>query len=163
MSPIPADSSLLAMIDEAKWQWNRDNTAQHISLRWSVVEPETYKNRKIFQKLWVSDLDPSVQDDNKAQKKRDKALQMLAAIDANCGGKLSKKDAMPNSDDLTLALTNRLMVIKVQVWEIKSLDGSTNSGNWISAVAARTKGVEVKEAAAKPAPRVSVLDGEVPF
>jgi len=114
------------------------------------MEPAEYANRKVFQKLWVTDDDPNAKDAEKAAKKRDKAKKMLAAIDANCGGKLAKTARKPTDDDLALALTNRPMTIKCMVWEMKGSDGTMNSGNWIAAVGAKSKGVDVK--AAKPSP-----------
>ena len=153
LDPIPDGSSVMAIIDEAKWNETRDERAEHISLRWSVMEPAEYANRKIFQKLWVTDDDPNTKDADKMEKKRDKAKRMLAAIDANCGGKLARKAARPNDDDLALALTNKAMVIKCMVWEMPTaeIDTSTGkpkmkSGNWISAVSPKSKGVDVKAA-----------------
>lgn len=170
LEPIPDGSSVLAIIDEAKWGETRDRDAEFISLRWSVTGPEEYINRKVFQKLWVTDDDPNTTDADKMAKKRDKAKRMLAAIDANCGGKLARKAARPTDDDLALALTNKPMVIKCMVWEMKGTDGTMNSGNWIAAVAPRSKGVDVKaakEPAAKSAPAASSfgddLDDDVPF
>lgn len=161
LSPIPDGSSVLALIDEAKWNETRDEQAEHISLRWSVIEPAEYANRKVFQKLWVTDDDPNVKDAAKMEKKRDKAKRMLAAIDANAGGKLSKVPRRPSDDDLALALTNRPMIIKCMVWEM-----GDNSGNWIAAVSPKSKGVSVADAkpmAKKPAPVPDVDDDDVPF
>lgn len=161
LSPIPDGSSVLALIDEAKWNETRDEQAEHISLRWSVIEPAEYANRKVFQKLWVTDDDPNVKDAAKMEKKRDKAKRMLAAIDANAGGKLSKVPRRPSDDDLALALTNRPMIIKCMVWEM-----GDNSGNWIAAVSPKAKGVSVADAkpmAKKPAPVPDVDDDDVPF
>ena len=76
LDPIPDGSSVLAMIDEAKW--DSKNDADYISLRWSVLSPDEYKNRKVFQKLWVTDDDPMAKDEAKAAKKRDKAPRTLA-------------------------------------------------------------------------------------
>jgi hypothetical protein len=167
LSPIPDGSSVLAIIDEAKWQETRDRDAEFISLRWSVMEPAEYANRKVFQKLWVTDDDPNAKDADKAAKKRDKAKKMLAAIDANCGGKLSKKAGRPSDDDLALALTNRPMIIKCMVWEMKGSDGTMNSGNWIAAVSPKAKGVDVKaakEPARKSSPIVDDIDDDdIPF
>jgi len=169
LDPIPDGSSVMAIIDEAKWSETRDRDAEFISLRWSVMEPAEFANRKIFQKLWVTDDDPNTSDAAKMEKKRDKAKRMLAAIDANCGGKLAKKAARPTDDDLALALTNKPMVIKCMVWEMKGTDGTMNSGNWIAAVAPRTKGIDVKaakEPARKAEPAKSAfddLDDDVPF
>lgn len=166
LEPIPDGSSVLALIDEAKWNETRDEHAEHISLRWSVMEPAEYANRKIFQKLWVTDDDPNTKDAAKMEKKRDKAKRMLAAIDANAGGKLARKAARPTDDDLALALTNRPMIVRCQIWEMKGTDGSTNTGNWISAVHPKSKGVDVKQT--KPAARKTPVhedidDSDVPF
>jgi len=161
LSPIPDGSSVLALIDEAKWNETRDEQAEHISLRWSVIEPAEYANRKVFQKLWVTDDDPNVKDAAKMEKKRDKAKRMLAAIDANAGGKLSKVPRRPSDDDLALALTNRPMIIKCMVWEM-----GDNSGNWIAAVSPKAKGVSLagaKAPAKKAAPVSDVDDDDVPF
>lgn len=168
-SPIPDGSSVMAIIDEAKWQETRDRDAEFISLRWSVMEPAEYANRKVVQKLWVTDDDPNAKDADKAAKKRDKAKRMLAAIDANAGGKLSKVPRRPSDDDLALALTNRPMIIKCMVWEMKGTDGTMNSGNWISMVAPKSKGIDVKaeKALSKVDKSVSrnddIDDQDVPF
>lgn len=172
LDPIPDGSSVLAMIDEAKW--DEKNEADYISLRWTVLSPDEYKNRKVFQKLWVTDDDPGAKDADKAAKKRDKAKRMLAAIDANAGGKLVKKGAMPTDDDLMSCLSNKPMIIKCMVWSVQSRENpdETIEGNWISAVAPKAKGIDVKEAKPKPQNRQAMggapaggdmLDDEVPF
>lgn len=164
LDPIPDGSSVLAIIDEAKWGETRDDHAEFVSLRWSVMEPAEYANRKVFQKLWVTDDDPNVSDAAKMDRKRDKAKRMLAAIDANAGGKLARKAARPTDDDLALALTNKPMIIKCMVWEM-----GDNKGNWIAAVAPKSKGIDVKEAKAKPATTSSraapaaIDDDDIPF
>lgn len=169
-APIPEGSSVLALIDEAGWQ-DKDGT-DYIELRWVVLAPDQYKNRKIFQKLWVEG-DPSVADAKKAALKKDKAIRMLSAIDMNAGGKLVKKAGKPTNEDLMSCLTNKPMIIKLAVWEMddKERPGETVSGNWICAVAPKTKGVDVKEdtrPAPKPrnkqaAPSVYVAADEIPF
>lgn len=173
MEPIPDGSSVLAMIDEAKW--DAKDMADYISLRWTVLAPEEYKNRKVFQKLWVTDDEPNTSDPAKAAKKRDKARRMLAAIDANAGGKLTRKPGVPTDDDLTACLSNKPMVIKCMVWEMPDRDrpGEMVRGNWISAVAPKSKGVDVKEAkpsAQRPKAQGNVdnggmyaTDDEIPF
>jgi hypothetical protein len=167
LDPIPDGSSVLAMIDEAKWD-DKDG-ADYISLRWSVLSPDEYKNRKVFQKLWVTDDDPSAKDEDKAAKKRDKARRMLAAIDANAGGKLTKKEGIPTDETLTVCLTNKPMIIRVAVWAIKDREtGDTISGNWVQAVAPKSKGIDVKPATApkaqtRGAQSAGVEDDEIPF
>ena len=63
MAPIPEGTQVLAAVDEAKWDSIKNE--DHVSLRWTVMQPEEYKNRKIFQKIKTNDADPA---------KRDKAL-----------------------------------------------------------------------------------------
>lgn len=153
MEPIPEGSSVLAMIDEAKWEMKQTGE-KFISLRWTVLSPDEYKNRKVFHKLWVTDLDPSAKDEAKGIAKRDKARKMLAAIDANAGGKLTAQSGAPTDDSLTLHLCNKPMIVTLMVWEINnSRDGSTATGNWVSAVAPKAKGIDVKPPKAKAAAR----------
>ncbi len=168
LDPIPEGSSVLALIDEAKWD-ERDE-AEYISLRWSVLAPDEYKNRKIFQKLWVTDDDPNAKDADKAAKKRDKARRMLAAIDANAGGKLVKHAGKPTDESLTQCLTNKPMVIKCMVWSMPDRENPSEriEGNWIAAVAPKDKGTDVKPARPKPAAPAgggafAEFDDEVPF
>lgn len=139
MQPIPSDTNVLAAIDEAKWSKNQKGD-EFISLRWAVIAPEEFANRKIFQKLWVTDFDPSVaaKGEDKAIAKRDKAKKMLAAIDTNAGGRLLAKPIMPTDESMTLHLTNKPMIIKVMVWEMKDrMTGDVASGNWVGAVSSK--------------------------
>lgn len=124
LEPIPANTLLRAIVTEAKW--DEAGGDQIIKLRWDVVDGE-YKNRVVFQKLKVCDGDP---------KKADKAKRMLAAIAHNAGGKLLEC-AEINDQALSMHLTNKPMLIKVQVWKIEaenSQNGEEASGNWVSAV-----------------------------
>jgi hypothetical protein len=132
MQPIPSGTNVLAAIDEAKW--DGADGSKYISLRWSVLQPEEFENRKVFQKLWVKDADPRAKSD-KVAAKRDKAKKMLAAIDLNAGGKLLAKPVMPTDEAMTLHLTNKPMILKVMVWEMKdAMTGEMNRGNWVGAV-----------------------------
>jgi hypothetical protein len=152
MEPIPDGSNVLAMIDEAKWE-TKDG-AEYISLRWTVAAPDAYRNRKIFQKLFVTDDDPSIGDATKAAKKRDKARRMLAAIDTNAGGILTSKPGKPTADDLGVALGGKPMVIKVMLWEIDDRNtGEKIRGNWVGAVADKSKAVSIGQA--RPTPQAS--------
>jgi hypothetical protein len=139
MQPIPSDTNVLAAIDEAKWSKNQKGD-EFISLRWTVIAPEDFENRKIFQKLWVTDFDPSTaaKGEDKAIAKRDKAKKMLAAIDSNAGGKLLAKPVMPTDESMTLHLTNKPMIIKVMVWEMTDrMTGDVARGNWVGAVSSK--------------------------
>ena len=136
---IPADTSVLGAIDEAKWAQDGSGN-RFISLRWTILQPEAYANRNLFQKLWVTDADPRAKND-KVNAKRDKAKKMLAAIDLNAGGKLLAKPVMPTDEAMTLHLTNKPMIVKVMVWEMKdSMTGDMNRGNWVGAVSSKQTG-----------------------
>jgi hypothetical protein len=150
IEPIPAGSSVLAMIDECKWEM-KPTGEEFISARWTVLAPEEYKNRKVFHKLWVMDMDPSAKDEASGLKKRDKARKMLAAIDANAGGKLTAKPGRPTNDDL-LSLTNKPMIATMMEWEMPDTrNGGMMSGNWVSAVASKaSKDIHVAERKPKP-------------
>jgi hypothetical protein len=146
--PIPAETSVLAAIDEAKWDKDNDGN-RFISLRWTVLGPDEYKNRKVFQKLWVTDADPRTKAD-KVAAKRDKAKKMLGAIDTNCGGKLLAKGVAPTDESMTSCLTNKPMVVKVMIWEMRDrATGDMARGNWIGAVAPKSAPQSTSEEIAK--------------
>ncbi len=184
IEPIPAGSSVLAMIDECKWEM-KPTGEEFISARWTVLAPEQYKNRKVFHKMWVLDMDPSAKDEASGIKKRDKARKMLAAIDANAGGKLTAKPGRPTNDDL-LSLTNKPMVCTIMTWSMPDTrNGGMMHGNWVSAVASKaSKDIHIAEAKPLPAGgsgmasgsrddfgagaaggsyRAPVMDDEIPF
>jgi hypothetical protein len=144
MEPIPDNTSVLASIDEAKWA-NRDGN-HYVELRWNVLAPDEYKNRKVFQKLWIKDYDPRAKD---PEKKKEKAMRMFAAIDKNCGGKLMVIEDEPTDAELSSNLCDKPMIADIMVWEINNDNtGEKSRGNWIRKVSARTNG-EVKAAPAK--------------
>ena len=154
-APIPANTTVLGLVDEAKWQQYEGTS--YISLRWTILQPEAYKNRKIFQKLYVKG-DPKAK--NSAEK-ADKAKRMLAAIDTNCGGQLLALTYEPMDPDLMAALTNKPMLAKLMVWSMDAPEGGKREGNWIAAVMPREKGT-VSTAPAS-APKKPELDDEIPF
>lgn len=144
IEPMPGNTVCLAAIDEAKWDADKDGN-QFISLRWSMLQPEAYKNRKVFQKLWVKDPDPRAKD---VKAKRDKALRMLGAIDKNAGGKLATNPGEPSDLSLASALLNKPMFVTIMRWNMKADDGGEDKvGNWIQSVAPRTAGAKVPEPA----------------
>jgi len=155
IEPIPNNTSVLAAPDEAKWDDFEGD--EYVSLRWNVLQPKEYANRKIFQKIRVLDLD---------SKKADKAKRMLGAIDTNAGGKLLGSGEKPTDQSLTQCLVNKPMVLKLQVWVIeKERDGTPiakadqKTGNWIAAVSPRKAGTP------EPAPAAATpdLSDDVPF
>jgi len=157
IEPLPNDTTALAIIDEAKWDEDREGN-RFISLRWSVLTPAEYKNRKVFHKLWVEDAKPNQKD---PVKYRDKQIKMLAAIDKNAGGKLSSSEKRPTDEVMGNALTNKPMMIKVMIWEITKDDGSMGRGNWVASVAPRG-GAQATSVYNKPA-SAHVGDDDAPF
>lgn len=162
MEPIPEGSKVLAAPTEAKWE-EYEGTS-FISIQWQVAKPQDYENRRIWQKLYVTDVDSRAK--NPTQK-RDKALRMLAAIDKNAGGKLAKKGGKPSDVDLMGALCGKYMLVKLGVWDMNG-----KSGNWVQAVQPKEGGaVEVgTKAAPKPQSQTRQsnsfsddLDSDVPF
>lgn len=173
IEPMPEGTTVLAQPDEAKWSEDLEKN-EYLSIRWLVLKPGPYANRRVFQKIWCSDPDPKAKDPDK---KRDKALRMLAAIDANAGGKLGRKAGKPTDDDLAVALIGKPMTLRLGLWEFEGANGPM-SGNWVQAVGGRDKPVsEVAEApkrqqaqrqTAKPSQASSAFDdddddSDVPF
>ena len=172
MEPIPNNSDVLAYIKAAKWSGKRDASERYIEIQWSVEKPEDFRNRQVFQKLWVDDLDPSAKSQEKAKEKRDKARKMLATIDANAKGRLMQSGDAPTDDSLALALVDARMVIKCMEWSIDDAGtGETIRGNWISAV--KPKDAETRVGKALPSKPAAggagsgggggFMDDEIPF
>lgn len=169
---LPAKTKALASIASAGWAKDRDEN-RYVNIQWSIVKPDDYARRVVFQKIWCGDPDPRAKDPNK---KRDKALRMLATIDANAGGKLAKAGREPDDDDLALALTNKQMGITLMVWDKEEDDGfggkrKEPGGNWVSAVAPKA-GFEVtippKKSTGNGGPQTrrqmnDDLDDDIPF
>ena len=146
IEPIPAKTQVKAAIDEAKW--DSYDGEEYISLRWTVLAPADYKNRKIFQKIKVND--PA---------KSEKAKKMLGAIAVNAGGGLLKTAGEPSDSDLQKHLLNKPMALLLQVWKIKPEDGSEEmTGNWISSVSPLKS-----KAAPTPPPAVEIDDDDIGF
>ncbi len=141
MEPIPAKTQVKAAIDEVKMDSYEGD--EYISARWTILAPEEYKNRKIFQKIRVFDGD---------SKKQDKAKRMLAAIGANAGGGLLKESNPTTDSALQKNLLMKPMVLLLQVWEIEQDDGTNRKGNWVSAVSP-LKGKAAQQKAPEPEPQ----------
>jgi hypothetical protein len=173
MEPIPNDSDVLAIVDQAKWA--EKDGSDYIELRWTVMAPEEVKNRKVFHKLWVTDFDPNDKgkDESKSKAKRDEHRKTLACIDANAGGNLTRTGQNPTDENMTMHLTNVPMVIKLMVWSMKGGDGTDMSGNWVKRVSSSDKPLRISN---EPLPKTSAapaaqqsgssrrdLDDEIPF
>lgn len=151
---VPDKTNCLMNLDRAAWKEDKDKN-RYINVQWSVLKPEAFEKTVVFQKLWVKDDDPRAKD---PAKKRDKALKMLSAIDANAGGKLAKAGREPDDDDLALALTNKQMICKVMVWEMDGEDGKPMEGNWIAAVGSKGGSMAISEGV-KPAAKKADTGG----
>ena len=132
--PIPNKTQVLAFIDEIKWDDYEGDV--YISARWNIIKPVEYKNRKIFQKIRVNSDDT---------KKKEKAIKMLMAIDYNAKGGLAASGKEPTTDVMQSKLTNKPMVIMLQIWAIEDKQtGEMKKGNWVSAVSPKGDGVPDK-------------------
>lgn len=162
LAPIPEDTSVLAIAEEAKN--NEYQGDEYINVKWRISKPAEYANRVIFQKIRAYDSDST---------KADKAKRMLAAIAANAGGGLFSTMEQRGEDrpsDMSLAqICNRPMVLKLGIWE---LEDKSKSGNWIKAVSpAKSSGAAAPAAAPKPAaktkpapaPVADSFDDDIPF
>jgi hypothetical protein len=160
LTPIPGKSKVRAFIKEAGWDKN-DKGDRYIKLRWDVTKPDEYAKRVVFQKLWVKDPDPSAKNPDD---KRDKALRMLAKIDAMAGGKLAAKGTEPSDDELLIALANKEVVIAVELWEMEGRDGPM-SGNWVRDVyPLEGTALVIGEAKSPAAPKGGgEIDDDIPF
>lgn len=155
LAPIPAKTDVVSTCENVKISEFEGDS--YINLQWRVAKPAEYANRVYFQKLKVWDNDSKV---------RDKAIRMLAAIDANCGGKLAASGQEPTEMSLQQAILNRPMVHKLGVWE---LEDKSRSGNWVMAVSPLKKQGGGKAAPAKqpvqqaPVDNLADMDDSIPF
>ena len=153
MKPIPANTTCIAAIEEAKWSDYEGD--RFINLKWRVMRPSDCEKRVIFHKIKVY----GTSRDKDPQATADKAKRMLAAIDANAGGRLMKVEGEPGDMDLMSALVGKMMAIKLQVWSLTTEKGEEKTGNWVSAVAP-AKGAQTEAPAQQSQP---VTDDDVPF
>ena len=134
IKPIPDNTALVGAIEEAKW--SEYDGESYINLKWRVMRPAEFANRKKKKKVKVFNA-----------KQGDNAKRMLAAIDANAGGKLAKLNDAPDDMDLMTALVGKAMAVKVKIWD---MNGKT--GNWISAVAPTKQQAPQTQAPTRPTP-----------
>lgn len=150
---IPAGTYLKAMVEDAKWKEANEYSDRRISLTWLVLDGE-FKGRKVFHNVKVCD-----QDGNK----RDKALRMFAAIDANAGGKLIAADKEPTDYEMLSALANKPMTIQVQVFKTKDENGEDREINWVSSIGS-ANGTKKQAAPQKQEPDITKeMDSDIGF
>lgn len=134
--PIPDGTVLKAMVEDAKWKDANEYNNRLISLTWLVLDGE-FKGRKVFHNIKICDTDA---------KKKDSALRMFIAVDANAGGKIFASGKEPTDYEMMAALANKPMTIRARVWEMEDKEGNKRSGNWVDQVGSAS-------GAKKPAPK----------
>lgn len=152
--PIPENTQVKIGIAEAKWETN-DREGTFISLKHQVTAPACYKGRIIFQKLHVNPSDGSENlklNAEQRQKKKSKALKMLAVIDTNSGGKLSASPERPTDQKLQACLVGKTMMMMLGEYEFDTKDGQRipnpvdyMRGNWVKKVAPKDRFVEMSK------------------
>lgn len=158
IEPIPSGTKVKAMITEVKFDNSSERDManglgeQFVNVRWDIVDGE-YKKRVIFQKIRVQTEDSA---------KRDKNIEMLAAIDFNAGGKLLASGEEPTDMSMARNLCNTPMILQLQVWETKTSDGSDISGNWVQAVYNATQ-VKADEPKPKEESKSDDFDDDIDF
>ena len=152
-SPIPDGTNARATIEEIRWAQDPSCEYHYINLRWCILEPTAYADRKIFHKLHLLP-DPRIEG-NKAVKRADNGKRMFAAICANAGINLLSKPIPPSNDDLQ-DLLGKMMIVKIGVWKMKD----SGSGNWVMKVSPLGS-VDIQE---QPQQRQTPTNnGSVPF
>lgn len=162
---IPENTCVPVMATEFKIEPNegeysdQKDGSQLVKVRWDVYEGE-YKGRVIFQKLylWANE-----------DKKRDKAIRMLAAIDANAQGGLMQSGQEPTEYAMAQALCNKPQIIQLGIWNKKEKDENGQKvpgGNWVRAVYNKAKGAPAAKPAAQapaPNPANASFDDDIDF
>ena len=145
--PIPANTQVLAYVEDAKI--DEYEGVEKVKITWVVLQPEEFKDRKVFQNVKVFDEKTEI---------AAKARKMLAAIDFNAGGKLLASGQAPDDVNLMVALSMKQMVLKLAVWDMND-----KKGNWVTSVGA--KGSSVPQAAPAPvvAPNAGGFPDDIPF
>ncbi len=159
---IPAGTNVLFQIEsiEIKEPGDFDST-EYLNIQWSILKPDDYANRRVFQKIRIFDTDST---------KRKKARTMLSAIDTNSGGRLSaygkkkgKSLADFTSEDFTVCLVGQSMMGKLMVW--KDNDTKEPKGNWVQQVspAGNSKPLASAPKAAPEPIKEDDSDDDIPF
>ena len=154
---IPAKTGVLFQIEQATMEEPTQYIAEeYINLRWSILKPELYANRKVFQKIQVFSSDKD---------KRASARKMLAAIDVNSDNRLSKYAEKKGktledftTEDLTVCLVGKTMSGVLMVWESKD---KSKTGNWVQSIAP-ANATKIAKPTEKKRPVIDD-DDDVPF
>lgn len=164
---FPNGTVLKAYIDEASVKTFTDGT-RVVQLRWTVLEPDNAKNRKVFHPIKCFDLIAEKKDPEAYLKGQRNQLGTIAAM-AGCFDRL-KAAGEPN-DMVLQGLLSKPMFITLGVWKGKDRKtGEDKSGNWVRGVAlAGTPHVPNVVASGGQRPSASApvaaatFDDEIPF
>lgn len=165
---IPDNTDLVAVIDEV----TRDcyNGVNTIKMRFTVLEPEAYSNRKVWKSLYMFEHSTFVlekQGVEAAERKKKKDTAMFEAIDFNAGGECRSSGCEPEeltTEQLQGALMDKRMLLKMGI--VTDKHDPNKKTQYIKAVAPAAKYHEAgdKPQSAKPAVRQPVNIGDdVPF
>ena len=144
-SLIPDGTQLHCSIAGVQCENATDRSNQHIVVTLHVTEPGPYRNFTVAHKLHVLD---------NSDKKRDKAIEMLATYDTLCRGALLKadKEGKVIMDNMLLArsLNGGNVLATFGVWEMENKNtGETMTGNWVREIKAAKPVAEEKAEAAE--------------
>ena len=123
---IPDKTTILAAFKSADIEPANSYHDGRISIKWDVLKPSEYQGLVTKQNIKCF---------SKKESERDKALDMLAAIDKNAGGKLAAAGVEPTHESLNRALTGSVMLLEMAV--MTSDDGTKN--NWVRKVSPRSQ------------------------
>ena len=129
--PLPKNTNVLFEIEEIEIkESNEFEQTDFLNIRWNILKPDDYANRKVFQKVRIFHTEKD---------KRIRARQMLATIDINSGGKLTEygKKKGKNlteftSEDFQVCLVGKSMMGQLDVWRDK--DTKEIKGNWVRSI-----------------------------
>lgn len=153
--PLPDKTKVLALITEAGIDEDKDGNRRAFATM-EIVKPEAYARRKLFPRFWVFDDNPNAAD---KAKKRQNDLMRFTKLDAACGGKLARKDGVPTSDDISLAFTNKQVIVHVMLMTPK--DGG-EPFNWYSDYWSRgSKEISEVKAAPKSSTKRQAFDDDL--
>lgn len=108
--PIPDKTKVLAIVDSAGI--GEKDGKRYAEATLTIIKPEGYANRKLFPRFWIFDENPHASD---PKKKRDNDMRRFVKLDAACGGKLAKVGREPDADDISLAFTNKQVIVQVML------------------------------------------------
>jgi hypothetical protein len=128
IAPIPDRTGVVIVIDEIGFSEVKGSKC--VATRWSILEPQEYKNRKIWKKLWLIDTSPYIEDKELALEKQKDNWKMFTAIDHLVNGGELYAIENPTDTDLQSSLMSKPMHAIIGL--VDKNDGKPN--NYISQI-----------------------------